>query len=285
EQFSESDAAVAVCLFGWMPMSVGYSVREGHNDIFMVAGLTLWLYLVSRRKHLLSPLALAASVLIKYVTAPLVILELVSAWRNRVRAGRYLAVGLGCLAAGLLLFMPFFRGMDMFESATKMRGWVFWTPAIFIRDLAGYAGINLLAGEIIYPVTAALLGVLAWSAWRWWRDNSFPSLLTLVLSFLTLSLFALLGHVWPWFAIWLLPAAALTWRTHLGRVVLAFCFLVPVLNQSWYLANDWSLRPVLGIALYGGTAMLFVLLTLWNPVRRASHDGGESPVLAPEGGA
>ncbi|MGH7657161.1 MAG: hypothetical protein ACREL6_02925, partial [Gemmatimonadales bacterium] len=40
EQFSESDAAVAVCLFGWIPMSVGYSVREGHNDIFMVAGLT-----------------------------------------------------------------------------------------------------------------------------------------------------------------------------------------------------------------------------------------------------
>lgn len=264
---NEADAAIAVCLFGWMPMSSRYAVGEAHNDIVMVAAFTLWLYWVGRRRHLLTPVALGASALVKYVTAPFALLELLAAWRARTPLLRYLAVGLSVAALGALLFVPFFRGMDMFEPASIMRNWVFWTPANAVQDLAEQAGITLNLGHLTLGFAVLFAAGILVAGWRYLQLSTFHRFLEVTLAFWALILFVVVGHVWPWFAVWLLPAAALTWRTPAAWAALAFCFMIPILNQGWYLERDWALRPLLGMVLYVSTGVLFLVLARWIPAR------------------
>src|SRR5262249_22983496 len=60
---------LAVGMFGWAPASVSQSLAEGHNDIALVAFALLWMLLLLRG-HRAAPVALVASALCKYVTAP-----------------------------------------------------------------------------------------------------------------------------------------------------------------------------------------------------------------------
>lgn len=277
---------IAVCLFGWMPTSTRYSISEGHNDIVMVAALMLWLYLVSRRRHLLSPIALTVSVLIKYITLPMVLIE-VAAARGRVRFWRYAGVLGFCLAGGILLFLPFFRGPDMFTEASRMRRWIFWTPADAVRDSLVHLGVRVGYLPLNLVVMVILLGVTAWVIRNYLRRPVFLDLVTIVLMYFGVLLFTVVGHVWPWFVIWLLPAAALTWETRIGQAALAFCFLVPILDQGAYLSNTWSgVRPALGVLLYAGTAVLFLVVARFMPDKsrlRAGQPSTPTPITTTTG--
>ena len=73
---------------GWLPFILHMAVAEGHNDIVMVMFLVCWLWLVAEQRHLLSPVALAAATLIKYITAPLALLEVLRGWTRDEGAQR-----------------------------------------------------------------------------------------------------------------------------------------------------------------------------------------------------
>ena len=263
----EASAAIAMCIFGWMPMSSEMAIIEGHNDIVMVALFTLWLYLVFRERFRLSPFALAASVLIKYVSAPFALLDALALYLRRASRRAYLASALGATAIMVLAFLPFYRGPGMFEEAARMRGWVFWTPATTVRDLAALAGLRLNTALLTRAVEALLGAGLLVTVIRYCRQPEFLRLVSVVLAGFALILLAGVGHVWPWFAIWLLPAAALLWRSPAAWAAFAFCLMIPVLNQGWYLERDWALRPLLGILLYAGTAAGFLVLWRWMPTQ------------------
>ena len=79
------ERCLAVCMFGWTPASVSQSLAEGHNDIALVALALLWMLLLLRA-HWAAPVALVASALCKYVTAPLLLIDAIDALR-RERAG------------------------------------------------------------------------------------------------------------------------------------------------------------------------------------------------------
>ena len=97
EKVSQAHAAVAVCLYGWLPMSSHTAIAEGHNDVVMVALLLVWLHLVWARRQTLAPFALVASALVKYVTAPLLLLEWWHGSRGPSRRGPYLLAVLASL--------------------------------------------------------------------------------------------------------------------------------------------------------------------------------------------
>ncbi len=67
--------SVGLLIFGWMPVSVMSTSADGHNDAAMIVFVLLWLYWLKEDKRYLGSLSLAASVLVKYVTAPLFLLD------------------------------------------------------------------------------------------------------------------------------------------------------------------------------------------------------------------
>ena len=257
--------AVVVCLFGLMPASIRYSVAEGHNDIVMVAAFTMWVYLVLRRSHWLSPLALTASFLVKYVTGPFALLELAAARRHRAKLAPYLAVLLFCLSVVMVLFVPFFRDPSMFHEAARMRRWLFWTPASVLEAVLRHLGLPVGIPVLNLVVLAGFLVVLGYAVWRYHEEGTGDAFLQICLLGLATILFTTVGHVWPWFSIWILPFAALAWRSPAGQAGLAFCLSIPILDQGAYLGNNWNDRSWFGLALYTVTVVLTI--GMWTSAR------------------
>jgi alpha-1,6-mannosyltransferase len=87
-------------------------------------------------------------------------------------------------------------------------------------------------------------------------------------------LFGAVGHVWPWFLIWVLPLAALVPWAPLSRWVLGICLAgpIPVLLYSVvYLGNDVRWRFGLpALVLYAfATAWLIIVPRRWFDARPA----------------
>jgi alpha-1,6-mannosyltransferase len=199
-----------LALFGWMPVTVTQSVAEGHNDVLMVLLLLLWLHGRARDRHGLAALWLTASALIKYVTAPLLLLEILP---SRGAPGRIRGFLLRGIFAGLLAlaaFAPFYRSADYFAPVLRMGKWRFFTPGSAVLAFSPAAGIDLfplaLAVEAFFPALALVY------LWNFFRHPRSSSAAEVALAVLCGVLFSLVGHVWPWFLIWVLaPGAALPW--------------------------------------------------------------------------
>ena len=80
-EFSPGRRSLALAIAGWLPLGVLQTVAEGHNDVFLVMPVLLWLALLIGR-NASSPLALGASVLSKYATAPLFLADAIHALRQ-----------------------------------------------------------------------------------------------------------------------------------------------------------------------------------------------------------
>jgi alpha-1,6-mannosyltransferase len=261
---SRRDEAIALAVLGWMPVSTRFTLGEGHNDIVMIAPLLLWLLLLARRQYRWATPALLLSVLIKYITAPLLAADfLAQKILGKVSWGRYLVTaGLGGLIAGLA-FLPFARDFHFFESAQQMRNWVFWTPGAAIFELGQRVGIGIPERLVNGAMLVFCAGLAGYYLARFLRSPGFERFLLLILAGILVALFVLVGHVWPWFMLWALPVAALVWRSPVAWFVLFLAALAPFLNLHWLVGTDWQLRPFSGLMLYFTAG----ILTVWLVVR------------------
>ena len=98
------------------------AVAEGHNDIIMVFFVLLWLYGLKTEKRIFASLSLAASVLIKYISAPLFFLDFLHArYISQINIKKYI---LQFIAAGILMlaiFGMFYRSLDFFSYLKRVR--------------------------------------------------------------------------------------------------------------------------------------------------------------------
>src|SRR5262249_40232640 len=76
------DALAAYVFVAWNPLLLFESAANGHNDTLMLAFTALALYLSVRRDWALAFPALAAAVLVKYITGLLGPVLLLWAWRD-----------------------------------------------------------------------------------------------------------------------------------------------------------------------------------------------------------
>ncbi len=335
ESMSLKTQAIAICAFGWLPMSVHFSVGEGHNDISMVACILLWLFLVGRKRHCLAPLALMLSILFKYVTAPLILIEIWRGWSaTKGQRWPYVLSLFACTGLSIAIFSPFFRDVQFFSGTRDMRNWHFFLPEHAITGLASRvgawigtsAGFCVLVAALCILVTAyvihlfpsrmigrmrtywmALFGccMVGWLALigtvghllddRWpgleafasqgivrlgmgavsltclvkfARERSMLHLAGVSLALLASILFTSIGHVWPWFVLWLLAVAALVRSEPLVRVVVPLALLSPFFNVYWILAPNWQFVQR-GSNVMFSALFILVLLTwrLWDPSR------------------
>ena len=271
--------ARAICLFGWLPVSVQMSIGEGHNDIAMVCFLLLWLYLVLEHRYVLSPLILVASALMKYVTAPLIVLELSGklASSSSIFWRKIAGVSLSLLLIGAT-FAPFWRNQEFFTPVMQMRGWLFFSPRDAVLALGAWLSLPMLGYVVAEVVSGAFVVAVVYYTVCYVRDPAFSRLVELVLAVLCTVLFVCVGHVWPWFIIWIVAPAALVMDSRLMTFVLPVSFLGPFLNLYWLIFSGWEKVKYASVAFYGVLTVTIVLLSLGKGEKRDSEVLQISPV-------
>lgn len=214
----------AVLVAGWLPFAVVMSVAEAHNDILMTALLTGWL--VS------GPAAgswmLVASALVKFVTVPVTGLAAIDAIvRRSPRAFVSLAVA-GLVAAIVLAIYWSDGGLIGAMSAIAMQRHL--TPSALLAGAAGKAQLPAwMAGGLILGWRLLLVGLVLWYGWRHVRRPSRTSLCAWS-GALLLAIVLGADRLWPWYALWMLPAVVLSGDVLLMTVALPLIVLLPIVQ-------------------------------------------------------
>ena len=257
--------AGALCFFGWWPISVYFAVGEGHNDVALVAFVLLWIYLTQRSWQWLSIVALAASVLVKFVSAPLVIVEMLRGSRaNRRSPWPYMGAMALSAFAGVLVTAPLWRDMAFFDPVLGMQGWEFLSPAQAASSLLRRLGIPLTYALATLLARGAGAAVSLYYGVRYVRTPDRDSLVQLVLAVMSAVLFAGVSHVWPWFLIWVLAPAALAGTGFLWRLAVAAALAGPFLDVLWLASGGWSALPLAGVAFFGVVGALTLCPAGWR---------------------
>lgn len=253
---------LVTCLVGWLPAGAYFAVAEGHNDVLMVFFLSLWLEAADRGDHRFTPLWLACSCLVKFITLPLLGLELLAAQRAGVLfTRRYLVTLALCGMVSVLALLAFYEGPGFLQSTRRMQNWIFWVPSYYLVNVAAFGGVKLPILRVDRIVTILGIGLTGLMLWRTIRRPSWDSWVVGALAVVACVLLTLVGHVWPWFSLWLVPFLAVLWPARSAGVILTFLLMVPLLHLSWILAPDWRYRPTVDLPVY--TSVLIVMLFLW----------------------
>jgi hypothetical protein len=268
------ERCVAILAVGWLPLGVGQAVGEGHNDVVMVAGVLVWLLLLERRRATAATAALAAATLVKYVTAPLFVLDVLRAvlpWRDLrtlvTRARSYAPRALLAAALAAATLVPLFRSLEFFRSTADVRAGYFYIPGDAVKALGTLAGVDLrmlaIGVQLVFPVISLLL--LA----RWWRRPDEESFRGAVAGTMLSVLLVAAGHVWPWYQLWLLGVAVCRPTSAMARWAIGMAITAPFPLLVWTLspnASDFAKFQLPSLAAYGlALVWLFASPRLMTP--------------------
>ena len=281
-----SQKIAGTLMFAWNPLILFEASGNGHNGIIMMFFALMAIYFLMRGKWLWVIPALVASVLVKYVTAILLLPFLIYClraqigWRNRfifliktsaISALLTVIIALPFLAvpSGLLYEADFYSLL-----AIPTLGYY------FLRTIHG----DKIAKSIMLAVSSgAYLLVYALSL-RFQARARRPLDVIMLSTWLTLAyLFVGSMHFQPWFAIW--PIALGIWTSHAftRRVLLAFsisALFSYVANFYWI----WNIRTLqnpqvnLMFVLVIFTPPIIVGILSWLCDKLSVFQKGDSPI-------
>jgi hypothetical protein len=250
-----------IAMFGWLPLGLFHGLADGHNDVLIALFVLLWLNGLERRRHAWATLALAASVLIKYITAPLFVLDFVhvrASGSRRLRA--YVLPAVAATGFAAIAFAPFLRSPQVFDAVLEMRQWSFFTPRDAVLMLEWMLGLRHVLSPVIpllFPLCAAYSLII------YLRRPDVATARMAVLAFLCGVVFGV-GHMWPWFLLWVLGAAAVVPTSALTRWVLGVALaapfaMLPVVASRGAPAQPLDVWAVSALALYAFGLVWFAL--------------------------
>lgn len=261
---------IAIVIVGWAPASVSQSLAEGHNDIAMVVLALLWLFLLVTGRAS-APIALVGSLLCKYVTAPLFVVDLLYALRRgRVSLPRYALRLLAPALLGLGAMAIFYRSPEFFDGVRLVSTWYFLQPRDAIQAVELTFGLPLQ--PLAFSVTALFPAYAVYAVWTAWKEPTSEGLLQATLAVMAAVLFAAVSHVWPWYVIWALAFAALVPSWWLSRFVVGVAVVSPFTLGFWWIEPFANHREVAALAMY-------VLAILWTLATRPAPLAASSEVL------
>ncbi|MBX9773444.1 MAG: hypothetical protein K2Y71_03435 [Xanthobacteraceae bacterium] len=251
------ERCLAIALIGWVPLGVSQSIAEGHNDIVMIAPALLWFLLLRNSRW--APVALAASVLCKYATAPLFLIDLIHAFRReRLTLMQYVWRMLPAALLGLVFLALFFRSMAFFDGVRVVSEWYFLRPSDAV------AGLERLVGLPLYPLHLIALATFPVVATYWLaaavRDASTENLTRATVAMIAAIMFGAISHLWPWYLVWGVAFGAVLPQWWVARFIAGVALLIPFTLATWWIAPLEPLRDVATLAVYAGAA-LWVWLT------------------------
>jgi hypothetical protein len=267
---SVREQCAALLIVAWLPLGPVQIAGDGHNDVLMLVLIAAWLLLLDRGRPLLATAALALSVSVKYVSAPLFLIDILflaasapaPSWRERIRA--YVPRALIAAVIWVAVFAPFFKSFGFFGETAAVREGHFFLPADAIKAIGSLLGVSVfpvaLAVQAVFPVVT-LVCLL-----RLWRDPSRETRLLAVAGIMLSVLFVAAGHVWPWYVLWLAVPAALLPRDHpLARWSTGVAITAPFPLLVWTAyphASDFLKFQLPSLFAYG-LALLW-MLGLWR---------------------
>lgn len=260
------ERALALAAFGWVPLAVLQSVAEAHNDVVMGAFLLLW-FLLLLRGRATAPLALMASALTKYVTAPLFLLDIIHAVRRERLSWRgYVLRMIAPALYGIAVVGLFFRSPQFFDGVRMVNDWHFLQPHHALIAIEYTLGIDLdpvaWAIAVFFPAIAAVrLGAAL-------IEPTPERLAKAMLAIMATILFTVSAHVWPWYVMWILIPAVLVPHWWLARFSIGVAFMAPFMAGSWWIAPFEDHFGGTAFALYLG-AIVWAVLTRPPAPRRA----------------
>ncbi|MBN2031314.1 hypothetical protein JW824_13860 [bacterium] len=256
----KTNVALAVCCFGWMPMSTILSIGEAHNDIVMVSLVMIWMFLLLSNRHRLTSFFLTASILIKYITLPLFIVEFSAAWKKQwiSKKSFWASFTIACLMA-IYIITLFARDLRFLDPILSMQKW----PPIFSPSAALMKASDLVGSPMSYRlawwiVFIPCLGILSRTVIPYFKSGKDMVLINMIISVLATVLLTSVGHIWPWFLIWILGPSALKPDTPVSLFIIILCLLGPFLAFSFFW-NQYSASLV-----YYITAFFLTVIIRWR---------------------
>lgn len=253
----QRERCLAIALFGWIPLGVSQSIAEGHNDIVMIAPALLWFLLLLRNSRF-APIALVASALCKYATAPLFLIDLIHAFRHeRLTALQYVWRMLPAALLGLLVLALFFRSMSFFDGMRLVSEWR------FLRPSEAVSGLEQLVGLPLYPLDLVALAVFPVIALYWLaaavRDAGIENLTRATVALIAAVMFGAASHLWPWYLVWGVAFGALLPHWWVSRFIAGVALLIPFTLVTWWIPAIEPYRDVAALAVYAAAALWIVL--------------------------
>jgi alpha-1,6-mannosyltransferase len=232
-----------VLLYAWHPLPVWEFAGDGHVDAMAIALLLLAFVATDRRSPVLSGLALAAGVLVKYfpaVAGP----AIYKRWDWRLPAAFAAALAalyLPYLGAGakVLGFLGDYVAEEGFAQGS----------GIFLWQLAGTV-LNLPAHAFAFyfPLAAVVMAALGLAVVGLRREPKADLAAAMVLAVTFMVLFS--PH-YPWYFAWLIPFVCI-------YPVAAVIYLTCAASYLHLSISSWPPSLGDGLILYGGLALLLV---------------------------
>jgi alpha-1,6-mannosyltransferase len=208
--------------------------------------------------------ALAASVLCKYVTAPLFLIDALYALRYaKVGSIRYLLRLVPPAALALAAMALFYRSPEFFDGVRLVSSWYFLQPRDAVQAIELALGLRLLPLEL--AVTALFPVYAAYAAWTAWNEPTRGRLLQAALATMCAVLFTAVSHLWAWYVIWALALAVLSPSWWLSRLIIGVSIISPFTLGFWWIEPFANHREAAAFGMYAFAA-LWVLLTRPGPL-------------------
>ncbi|HZE89249.1 MAG TPA: hypothetical protein VE404_06860 [Verrucomicrobiae bacterium] len=241
-------------LYLWNPLILTQVAGDAHNDVFLMMWVLLGLFFWQRASSLgagfervLGVVCLSVSVLIKYVTAPFLLLALAkTVMSRRDLKGFAAASGLALVAAAIaaLGFLPYLRGMDPLAILRPYQMGHYQGGVLMVLSMAasrvfpsGSAELSASASRLLGAVSLGLTALLAlWAgllALRARRDEDVARSGLLILLPYLLVVTALLRVS---YGVWLVAVAALLAAGPSRRAALLFSASLGALEIYWVYA-------------------------------------------------
>jgi len=232
--------SAGLLIFGWMPLGVMQGVAEGHNDVFLIFFVLLWIYLLANNRGFGACCALAASVLIKYISAPLFLLDMMYRLYTQKRSLReYLRQTAVVAAASLIIIGLFYRSPDFFSYFFETQKWHFYTPIEgfygFLTSVLGQQvpPLGTPLGKFARLVRLIFGGIALYFIVRYWLSPSDTRFRLSVLAVMSAILFTVSSHDWPWYFLWILAPAAVIPGSALARWTVGIALAMPFPQLIW----------------------------------------------------
>jgi hypothetical protein len=261
-------------LFAWNPLILFEAPENGHNDIIMMFFALLAIYFLVRRRWLWVLPALVASVLVKYITAILLIPFLVycllaqNGWRDRLRF--LVKTGAICAVIVALLVLPFLAVPSGLIYEADFYS-LLAVPTVAYFFLKGIHG-DKMAKTLTLGFSSGAYILLYLLSLRWLAHPQRLRILLLLSTWLTLA-YLVVGsmHFQPWFAVW--PLALGIWLNHsLTRRVLLTFTMSALLSYAANFFWIWNIRAwqspevnvMFVLVIFAPPALVGLLSLLWD---------------------
>ncbi len=279
--------SLAVVLLAWNPFVVIRVLGNGHNDVVMMFFVLLALWAALHDRWRLVPIALAASVLIKYVSLLLAPAFLVCALRRpakeRGRAVAGLATGTSvALLLTVTAFAPFWQGLATFNALRQQANMLITsTPLLLDYQLRQWLSLDsATATALATRITTIVFLSVGLVLFVRQRPGATALVATAAGVMLAYTLIAV-GWFRPWYLLWvvlLTPLLSGRWWLLLTVTASAAGLLPDVIEQyrahiGWLRPHDfWLLAAPVAVTFL--PPLLVWLLGLWR-TRRLELDAGE----------